>query len=50
MPLYFQKNCAIGFVPHSGHWIGMFVEGCAEVDLAAEPMLKSTVLTDWHLK
>jgi hypothetical protein len=28
----------------------MFVEGCAEVDLAAEPMLKSALLEDWHLK
>jgi hypothetical protein len=29
MPLYFQKNCAMGLVPHSGHCIGMFVESCA---------------------
>ena len=50
MPLYFQKNWAISFVPHSGNWIGMLVEGCTEVDLAAKPMLKLAVPTDWHLK
>jgi hypothetical protein len=50
MPLHFQKNCAISFVPYSGYWIGMLVEGCAEVDLAAEPALNLTVPTDQHLK
>jgi fructose-1,6-bisphosphatase/inositol monophosphatase family enzyme len=39
MPLNLQKKNFIGFVPHSGHSIGMFVEGCAKVGLAAEPTL-----------
>jgi hypothetical protein len=44
------KELHHGFVPHSGHWTGVIVEGRAEVDFAAEPMLKSTVPTDWNLK